>query len=267
MLARTEAYGLIFDYPPGDLAVGACLSEYGEFSLMGMTLASQISRGGGFLDVGANIGAFALPVSRAAQTVVAIEPHPGLVDILQRNVEANGRTNISVVRGAAGAAPGRIDFPTPALTERMNFGSISIERTNAPTTKVAMVRLDDVAPPNLLMVKIDVEGFELEVMRGAETLLHSIRPCWLVEFSDPDLIDLFQGAGYRTYWFFDVFVTPRAPKKRWTSKYRGDMNILAVSSDAPQPVGMVEAAADRQVPRSTAGFEYLRAFGIAPTAS
>lgn len=267
MIDTTEAYGLSFSFPAGDQTVGACLKAYGEFSKMGMLLASQAARGNSFVDVGANIGAFCLPVSRTATSVVAIEAHPGLATILRRNVEANNILNVQVVHAAAGATTGQLDFPSPPLSQQMNFGSIGIGRTDAPVSVVDVVKLDDVSPSNTRMVKIDVEGFEMEVLKGAERLLQITRPSWLIEYSDPSIVDLMHAADYRTYWFFDAFVTPTAPKQPYRGKYLGDMSVLAVPANAPQPAGMVEACPGSDAPESTAGFEYLRTFGIKPTPS
>lgn len=111
MIQTTDAYGMTFSYPASDKTIGVCLREYGEFARMGVALAAQSTRGRGFADVGANIGVFSLPVSRTASSVVAIEAHPGIVDLLRRNVQANDRTNIQVIHAAAGAAVGKLSFP------------------------------------------------------------------------------------------------------------------------------------------------------------
>lgn len=264
MIETTEAYGFSFSFPAGDRTIGPCLRDYGEFSRMGATLAAQMSRGRAFVDVGANVGAFALPVSRSAELVLAIEAHSGLAEVLKGNVDANGCHNVRVIHAAAGGTPGKLDFPAPDLSTRMNFGSLGAGKTAGPTQLVDVVCLDDVAPPDTAMVKVDVEGFEMEVLAGAQDVLHQRRPTWLVEHNDPALPQLFQDAGYRTYWFFDAFVTPQAPKKRWLGEFKGDLSVLAVPRESAQPGGMVEARGGAAPPASTAGFEYLRAFGMTP---
>lgn len=264
MIATTEAYGLTFSYPAGDTAVGACLRDYGEFSRMGATLVCQMARGRGFLDVGANIGAFALAAFRSAASVVAIEAHPGLAELLQRNVSDNQAANIQVLHAAAGAEPGRAAFPCPPLSTHGNFGATGFAKNGYPTTDVDLVRLDDVAPSDTAMVKIDVEGFEVEVLRGADRLLHEVRPAWLIEYNSPAVLSLLRDADYRTYWFYDAFVTPYAPKKRWAGNLRGDLCIFAIPPGAPAPAGMVEAFKGDERPTSSEGFEYFRAFGLTP---
>ncbi len=75
---------------------------------------------------------------------------------------------------------------------------------------------------------------------------------------------LFLAAGYRLYWLWDPFVTPLAPKKGWSEKLLGDVSLLAIPAESPQPGGMVEVFADSLFPKNTAGFEYLRSFRIPP---
>ncbi|PZQ55615.1 MAG: hypothetical protein DI570_22070 [Phenylobacterium zucineum] len=127
-ISITEAYGFRFAYPSGDTAIGQCLREHGEFSRVGATLAMQISRGRTFVDVGANIGAIALPVARRAARVLAIEAHPQLAAILARNVEENGLRNVEVMHAAAGPTAGVAAFPAASLDGTGNFGTSGFGR-------------------------------------------------------------------------------------------------------------------------------------------
>lgn len=270
MLEVTDAYGFRFAYPAGDIAIGRCLRDYGEFSRVGSTLAGQCSRGRTFLDVGANIGAFALPVSRLAKRVVAIEAHPGLATVLAQNVRDNGIPNIDVIAAAAGRETGVVDFPAPSLDGVQNFGMGGFGRAGDPT-RVPMVTLDDVAPADTAMVKIDVEGYEPEVLAGASRLIEAVRPTWLIESeretaSTRSTLATMRRAHYRIYWVYDTFVTPLAPKAQWEGPRQGDLSIFCVPAEQPQPAQMLEAQPGDPWPKTTAGFEYLRAFQIRPVA-
>lgn len=268
MIDVTEAYGFTFAFPASDSAVGRCLRDYGEFARIGSTLAAQLSVGGTFIDVGANVGAYALPVSRSAKRVIAIEAQPSICELLRRNVADNNVSNIEIIGAAAGHEVGEVEFPAIDLDANINFGAVGIGRSRGPTVRVPVVRLDDLAPQDTQCVKIDVEGYEPEVLNGALNLVAQIRPSWLVEVATDtprtrSVIGGLRQAGYRTYWFYDPFVTPRAPKRQWTGEEPGDINVLAISRERSQPVGMVEIGPDFDWPTSTAGFTYLHAFGIA----
>lgn len=263
----TEAYGFEFAYPRGDLAVGRCLRDHGEFARVGATLSAQISRGGSFVDVGANIGAITLPVARSAAHVVAIEAHPGIASLLSRNVTKNRLDNVQVLNAAAGAIQGFADFPALPLDGTGNFGMSAFGRQGV-LARVPVVTLNDVAPSNTAMVKIDVEGYEAEVLAGASRVLSEVRPHWIVE-ADTDTqssratLKIMREAEYILYWFYDPFVTPLAPKAPWAGKRRGDLNVFGVPAEAPQPTGMLEIKEGDPWPTNISGFHYLKAFGIA----
>jgi FkbM family methyltransferase len=264
VIETTEAYGFTFAIPANDTAVGRCLRDYGEFGRIGWTLCAELAAGRVFVDVGANIGGYALPVARRASAVVAIEAQAGIAELLRRNVEANGLGNITVVEAAAGREAGVAEFPVVDLASRANFGAVGQGTAAGKTRPTPVVTLDDVAPADTAVVKIDVEGAELDVLAGARRLLDETRPFWLVEANGEGLLERLTDAGYRCWWFWDPFVTPLAPKREWEGPRKGDVSFLAVDRARPQPLEFVEAIPGAPPPRSTAGFEYLRNFRIPP---
>lgn len=126
------------------------------------------------VDVGANLGLMTLHAALRVGptgTVVAIEPHPFCFRRLVRNVALNDLGNVRPVQVAAGAVPERrtiYDFPAvnigrssliPASLESKPAGEVSVNRLD---TILAEIGIGDVR-----LLKIDVEGFELEVLKGA----------------------------------------------------------------------------------------------------
>jgi FkbM family methyltransferase len=117
--------------------------------------------------------------------VLAVEPNPAVAQVLDRTTPASVR----VLQAAAGDVPGRTTLWVPAsgrgsegvagLQEQQGFSPVEVDR----------VRLDDALeggprPPaegEVALVKVDVEGFELEVLRGAERTLVRHRPVVVVE--------------------------------------------------------------------------------------
>ena len=139
-----------------------------EFS--GMALPLHFLRPGDvFLDVGANIGSFSILASGVAgATTWAFEPDPGSARSLRRNVEINGLEGlVTVVEAAVGERDGTIAFTTGLDTTNQ------VTTTDDKTAQIVrIVSLDscaeDLAPA---MMKIDVEGHEDAVIRGASRLL------------------------------------------------------------------------------------------------
>jgi FkbM family methyltransferase len=271
MLDSTVAYGLTFLFPTADSAVGASLRNHGEFARTELDFLAEAAQGSGTLiDVGANIGAIGLPFARLKPDwkVMAVEAHRGLSGVLAANVLNNRLYNVEVIHAAAGAERGLADFPATPLTATTNFGAIGFNTSGAPMETVRMLTLDDLAPADTRLVKIDVEGFEPEVMKGASELLRRRTAVWLVEAtiqnpaSAASVIRTFQEAGYSTHWFFAPFATPASPKGAPREASVGDANVVALPPGVANswrlpPVG----APDERRPGSASAYPYLSRYG------
>ncbi len=261
MLDTAEAYGLRFLYPARDDTIGASLRDHGEFARPESDLicAYLAASPGAFVDVGANIGAICLPVAKAhpGLEVIAIEAHRGLHGVLSANALNNGLYNVQPWHAAAGAQASIVQFPAHPLSAKGNFGALKVGLADHRTEGVQMVTLDDRAPPHTRFIKIDVEGFEPEVLKGARATIATTRPAWFLEANAENdalarqTMATFLAAGYRLYWFFAPFVTPRAFGAH-IQQLRGDTNFLALpegfenlwdlkeitTPDAPRPTSV-----------------------------
>jgi FkbM family methyltransferase len=124
-----------------------------------------------FVDVGANIGSYTvLAAAAAGASCISLEPVPETLAHLVRNLRLNGLEARVDARGvAAGAAVGTLGF-TSGLGP-MNRATTAGE---ARAIEVPVQPLDDIVGARApLMLKIDVEGFETEVVRGARRVLGS----------------------------------------------------------------------------------------------
>jgi FkbM family methyltransferase len=148
------------------------------------------------VDVGANIGYFTLLASRLVGPdghVYALEPSPEIQVSLVSNLKLNDVRNVTALGIAAGDRDGEADFYE---AHGRNRGASSLrlaaeeagDEAESRATRVQVRRLDSVVSdahlPRLRLVKIDVEGYELEVMRGLEPLLvRGARPSIVVELT------------------------------------------------------------------------------------
>jgi FkbM family methyltransferase len=136
------------------------------------------------VDVGASIGFITVHAARTAEHVFAIEPHPVRFAYLERNVAANGLTNVTCINCAIGAEDGEIDLYDVDPT--LGPHPLDVSTTPGPGTayRVPLRRLDGLVS-DADVVKVDVEGFELPVLRGMPKLL-SRRPRLVIEvLGDP----------------------------------------------------------------------------------
>jgi FkbM family methyltransferase len=143
-----------------------------------------------FVDVGANIGFFSALARSTGTHVVAIEPVPTTVRMLQKNLRANGWSDVEVWPMAVGASAGIVDIyggGTGASLVEGWAGISSSYRRHVSVTTVDQI-LRGRFKNHRLFVKIDVEGFEFEVLKGAvETLDRVPRPTWLLEITLSEL--------------------------------------------------------------------------------
>lgn len=132
------------------------------------------------IDAGANLGITAVYLSRLAEKVYAFEPVPQTYSFLQETIRLNGRKNIEPVPSALGNTAGVLEmqiFPPDKSGWNSAFVPHTDESHPVATQKVPLIRLDEFVKERSIdrigFLKIDVEGYELEVLRGAEGLLRA----------------------------------------------------------------------------------------------
>lgn len=152
-------------------------------------LAAHAPRGGVYLDVGANIGNHSVFFGRfLADQVVAIEPDPALVRLLERNLRANGVAHWTTRSVAVGSRPG-VGRLWPREGYEGNAGAqrvVPADPGPAPTVAIETIDrvLAELGPGTaeaVRLVKLDIEGMELEALQGARRLLEANRPDIVVE--------------------------------------------------------------------------------------
>ena len=166
-------------------------------------LARLLGPGDSFVDVGANHGAFSIVASHLVGrggAVVAVEPQPHLAALVRRSLAANApETRTAVHALALSDRDGALDLHVP----RGSSGSATLldgVATDAAwdTIRVPVARLDDAVAwrdlPGRVVVKLDVEGGEAAVLRGARSFVEARRPALLIEVN-PSRIASAEGAG------------------------------------------------------------------------
>lgn len=128
------------------------------------------------VDVGANVGYYALMIARGVGpdgSLLAIEPEPANLEELTRNVRLNGIENATILPLACGRADGTARL-RPGMNGRIELGA-------GQGSEVTIRSLDSVLDRPVDLIKVDVEGFEGEVLAGAERILREQRPDLFVE--------------------------------------------------------------------------------------
>jgi FkbM family methyltransferase len=170
-------------------------------------LAARLRPGMVFYDLGANIGLFTLLAARLVGgkgKVFSFEPDPLVAARLRRNVERNQFSNVTVVEAGVWSSSGKVDFVTAdSSSPDRGVGRFVTEAGGPSVTPIPCEALDDFTqgapPPNA--IKCDVEGAEVEALRGAERLLRTHHP-WIIcemhsEANERDVREFLRQLGYR----------------------------------------------------------------------
>jgi FkbM family methyltransferase len=142
-----------------------------------------VPKGREAIDAGANWGTYAAILSRLASQVHCLEPNPRLARLLVKSVAAN----CTVRQAAAGPTAGTAVLHIPRQGARSLDGLASLmgsSAAKADMVEVPVVALDSYADRDIGFVKIDVEGFELEVLAGARQLILRQKPVILIEVEE-----------------------------------------------------------------------------------
>lgn len=192
-LVAVEGRGVTLLGETRDDTIACRLFEDGEwqFDELAEALEAIGARGEVFVDVGANLGPqtlYALDSGRFVRAL-ALEPDPGLARLLRANLALNGlHERVEVVEAAAGAEVGTRTLEAPVVdprSGRWNQGDHAVlppgvpPRAGHPTREVPAIPLDlllrerGLAPQDVGLVWVDVQGGEADVLAGARGLVEA----------------------------------------------------------------------------------------------
>ncbi len=159
----------------------------GVFEPMSLALWVTLARTAEIvLDIGAHSGCYTLAAARTnpAAHVLSFEPYAPNYARLIVNLRANRLASENAFNVAVSDADGPVPFSVDTPPWYLSTGGRVGRRGDAPTGRVAAVRLDDTAiqrQGRVSLVKIDTEGHELQVLRSMTAILERARPDMLIE--------------------------------------------------------------------------------------
>lgn len=202
----------------GDMISGYA-DLYGEWSELEVDLFHRLlTPDAVVIEVGANLGLHTVPLAKIAGQVICFEPQRSVFHILCGNLALNNLTNVEAHRLAVGEREETIVIESTDYETSWNYGAFSLAAGfssegnfpgNLHCEPAAVIALDEFAQTagleRLDLLKVDAEGSELGVLRGAERLIARTRPTLFVENNKPakrdDLIEHIRGLGYGCYWY------------------------------------------------------------------
>jgi FkbM family methyltransferase len=189
-----------------------------------LAIRQHLSSGATFVDIGAHEGYCSLKdaaIVGPSGRVIAMEPNPEIVLTLWGNIQASGATVVTVEPVACSDSETTLDFFTAALS---NTGCSSLSRINAslygpagPPHQVRARPLDTIVSETGVsrvdVMKIDVEGAEFLVLKGAQETLALYHPVLLIELDDrllktfgtssAEIIAFLRARGYTLHGSYD----------------------------------------------------------------
>lgn len=158
-----------------DEYVGKSLYNYGEFSGEECDIIMSLASGT-CLDIGANVGVMAQMLQFYGKTCIAFEPQPEIYKLLTRNFTSESY-NL-----ALGSVKSTAEMPRLRYGTRANYGGISLNtKSSLGSYIVPVITLDSLSIPDVGFIKIDVEGWEEEVLKGAVATINKYKPIMYIE--------------------------------------------------------------------------------------
>ncbi|EQD36254.1 methyltransferase FkbM family, partial [mine drainage metagenome] len=187
------------------IRAGRFVTSEPEYSRLG----EWVTPGDWVLDVGANVGHYALRLAQLvgpSGRVLAFEPVPETFELLASDVAAAGAHNVSLFNVAASTRFGAAGIALPHFATGLTNYYMACLTESGGAFEVLTMPLDAMMPPKpISLVKIDVEGHELPALTGMQGILRRDHPRLIVEGTSNDVAGFLAQLGYR---FFELNGSP-----------------------------------------------------------
>ncbi len=186
VISKTNyGFELLID-PSLDNGVENSLYYFGTYEKGTLNFIKEnLKKGDVFFDIGANIGLMSIFASNCVGStgkIISFEANPDTVPILKNNIQLNHISNITIVDKAVGNENGRIRIYN---NWAVNRGGATLIKPQQETDsfEIDLIKIDSVKEYSELpvaMMKVDVEGFEMDVLKGMEAILKKADPPKLI---------------------------------------------------------------------------------------
>ncbi len=174
-------------------------------------LSDWVAQGDWTIDIGANVGHYTARLSQLvgrSGRVLAFEPVPHTFELLVANIAALGAANVSLFNVAVSAEAKTVGMSIPQFDTGLANNYEAEITTQGGQFDVLAIALDSLhLPHRVRLIKIDVEGHELQALRGMQELLRRDHPRLIVEGTSESVFEFLQALNYK----FDAI--PQSPNR------------------------------------------------------
>ena len=191
------------------------------------------------VDVGANFGWYSCILGKTFPhlTIIAFEPEPAAFSLLKKNIASSGCKNIHAIQSGVGAESGTMDLYVSGGDNSGLHSALPI-KDFSKIIKINVATLDNLLADfsgTVEFLKIDVEGFEFNVLNGAEKTLRRTKKLMFeftpnalekLGFSPKELLLKIQGLGFSIYYindFNNLVPLPSVEECQTVTQWRKDM--------------------------------------------
>lgn len=208
------------------LHIGKCFELYGEYSESEViAMRCFVRPGDTVLDIGANIGDLTLPLSKMVGPngcVHAIESNADTFNILCANLALNQISNVQPINAYVKES----ETPFPGQVAKIN-------------ADYKVTRIDDLNLKQCRLIKIDVDGHELDVLKSGTATIKRLRPVLYLENDVPDkseeLLKYLLELDYNLYWHVAPIFSPNNflsnPVNHWEPDVIASLMVLGIPKE------------------------------------
>lgn len=232
-----------------DSHITGALSFYGESTPDEVAICLSFLRAGDtVLDIGANVGTFTVPMALTVGRtggVIAFEPQRIVNQILCANLALNSLCDfVDPVRMAVGSSESTAQIPLiNPFAANSNVGGVRLNQQADVTEPIPVITIDSLNLQSLRLMKIDVEGMEHEVLKGAAETVNRLKPVIFAECLPDDthnadeMKKFFQANGYKAWLIISPLYSPNNVRRCAKDIFpnQADFNVLALPHECPTP--------------------------------
>jgi len=183
--------GFNIEYFQNDDMANSCIGrgiEWEPHILRFVEKYKELSNLENIIDVGANFGYHSLHFSKLIKEsgkIFAFEPQLQNFELLKKNVEMNNITNVVLFNNACSDVLEEVNMPYVDTSNPVNMGDFTPNVINTKqSSKVKTIILDNLKLPKIDLIKIDVQGYEIKVLKGLKELINKDKPILIIELED-----------------------------------------------------------------------------------